>query len=152
MFTACCRIAAKALDHSLAALESPPVLHWPAAQASCIGQSSIASTGLRPSAISAICGQHGLTSASRAMATRSARPFCRMASATPVGEMEVLGDTLEGRIGRHRCDHDAVFEAHVFDAERRKEQRLGHGVGRLCTGRGGKVEGSSMRAALSRAH
>ncbi len=46
-----------------------------------IGQSSIASTALRPSAISAICGQHGLTSASRAMAIRSAWPFCRMDSA-----------------------------------------------------------------------
>ena len=38
----------------------------------------MASKALRPSAISAICGQHGLTSASRAMAIRSAWPFCRI--------------------------------------------------------------------------
>jgi hypothetical protein len=42
------------------------------------GQSSMASTGLHPRAISGICGQHGLTRAARPVAMRSARPCCRM--------------------------------------------------------------------------
>ena len=33
----------------------------------------------------------------------------------PMGKMEILGDALDGRIGRHRRDHDAVLEGHVLD-------------------------------------
>src|SRR5262245_21819614 len=145
------------------------------------GQSSMASTGLRPRAISSICGQPGLT---RASAIRSARPCCKMASAkcgstmrptaidmipaslrthsakatwnpprpldaggrgravktrtaqhqaTPVGEVKALSHPGAGGVGGHRCNDHAVLEGHVYDANWREEQRLGHGWD--CCGR-----------------
>ena len=84
----------------------------------CTGQSSMASTALRPSAISAICGQHGLTSASRPMAIRSARPLLQ----------DVLGEMrIDDQAHRHR--HDAGLPAHALGERHLKSPRPLHARG-----------------------
>src|SRR5262249_40184982 len=59
-----------------------------------------------------------------ASATNHIRP-------APMGEMEILGDTVAGGISRHRRDYHAVFEGDVLDRDRAEKKRLHGGRGGL---------------------